>query len=42
MTPPRWFRGCVTAWAIQFVIAQWIVAGIDLDTDEQVLAVSGG
>ncbi|WP_202844753.1 hypothetical protein [Luteimonas saliphila] len=28
--------------AIQLVIAQWIVAGIDRDTDAEVMAVAGG
>lgn len=23
MTPPRWFRGCVTAWAIHVVTWRW-------------------
>lgn len=23
MTPPRLFKGCLTAWAIQYVIANW-------------------
>lgn len=23
MTPPRWFRGCVTAWGIHVVIYLW-------------------
>lgn len=31
-----------TARAIQYVIAQWIVSGIDRDTDAEVLAVAGG
>lgn len=42
MTPPRLFKGCLTAWAIQYVIAMWIAAGIDRDSDEEVLAVTGG
>ena len=28
--------------AIEFVIAQWIVAGIDRDSHEDVMAVIGG
>lgn len=28
--------------AIRFVIAMWIAAGIDRDSDEEVLAVTGG
>ena len=41
MTPPRWFRGCVTAWAIEYVRLQWIAAGIDIDSDDDVLIVAG-
>lgn len=23
MTPPRWFKGCLTAWAIHVAIYRW-------------------
>jgi len=37
----RW-KANATARAIQYVIAVWIAAGIDRDSDEDVLAVTGG
>ena len=37
----RW-KANATARAIQYVIAVWIAAGIDRDSDEEVLAVTGG
>lgn len=40
MTPPRWFNGCLTAWAIEYVRLQWIAAGIDRDSDAEVLEVA--
>ena len=39
MTPPAWFKGDLTALAIEFVRLQWIAAGIDTDTHEDVMAV---
>src|SRR5690606_5859354 len=37
----RW-KANATARAIQYVIAMWIAAGIDRDSNEEVLAVTGG
>ena len=41
MTPPAWFKGDLTAWAIEYVRLQWIAAGIDADSHEDVMAVVG-
>lgn len=36
------FAANPTARAMKHVIAQWIAAGIDRDSDDEVLAVTGG